>query len=361
LYAARNDVRRVCVVGAFPPPVHGMAIMNELAAGVLAQAGVDVLTFNLAPPSFGVGPISIVARMMRFIRALLLFLVSAPGSKAIYIGLSGGYGQYFESVFLLVARGFRLNVILHHHSFAYLSRKKNTFSVLNSIAGNRAVHIVLCNHMAGRLRDTYPHIGDVHVISNHSFVDYSASNCPVRTELSQIGFFSNVSQSKGVFKFLRVAEQLRAEFPSLKFVIGGPFIEPNLEAEVLKKVRSVDNVEWIGPVYGKKKQDFFHDTDLLLFPSTYVNEAEPLTIHEALSWGIPVVAIERGCISEIIDREVGLVVQKPQEYVREASEYIRALMAAPKRYESAHQAAIQLHRTRLVSRDASRGVLASLV
>jgi glycosyltransferase involved in cell wall biosynthesis len=45
-----------------------------------------------------------------------------------------------------------------------------------------------------------------------------------------------------------------------------------------------------------------------LFPTKYVNEADPLVIHEALRNGVYVIACERGAIAETLGHGAGLAV-----------------------------------------------------
>jgi len=50
--------------------------------------------------------------------------------------------------------------------------------------------------------------------------------------------------------------------------------------------------------------------DVLLFPTDYANEAEPLVIHEAIRSGAHVIACERGAIPDILSNGAGLVVPR---------------------------------------------------
>ena len=53
-------------------------------------------------------------------------------------------------------------------------------------------------------------------------------------------------------------------------------------------------------------------------PTKYKNEAEPLVIHEAMSHGVAVIAWDRGCISNIIPKNTGIVIKKDKQYVSDA-------------------------------------------
>jgi glycosyltransferase involved in cell wall biosynthesis len=58
-----------------------------------------------------------------------------------------------------------------------------------------------------------------------------------------------------------------------------------------------------------------------LFPSKYVNEAEPLVIHEALRSGVHVMACDRGAIAEMLSNGAGSVFAK-DAFVESAAELI---------------------------------------
>jgi glycosyltransferase involved in cell wall biosynthesis len=58
------------------------------------------------------------------------------------------------------------------------------------------------------------------------------------------------------------------------------------------------NVRIIGPVYGKEKDRFLKEADLMVFPTN--KDTFPIVNIEAMMWGIPVISSPRGAIPEII-------------------------------------------------------------
>src|SRR4029077_16115808 len=75
-------------------------------------------------------------------------------------------------------------------------------------------------------------------------------------------------------------------------------------------VESSSEVTYLGPVYDEAKTAFYRDLDILLFPTDYANEAEPLVIHEAMRSGVHVIACDRGAISEMLTHGAGAVCAK---------------------------------------------------
>jgi len=64
-----------------------------------------------------------------------------------------------------------------------------------------------------------------------------------------------------------------------------------------------------------------------------------VTIHEAMSRGIPVIAYGRGCIPEIIGADCGLVIDPADPFVPAALAKLESWLAEPAAFEAASQAA----------------------
>ena len=65
------------------------------------------------------------------------------------------------------------------------------------------------------------------------------------------------------------------------------------------------------------KAKFFRDTDIVLFPSSYANEAQPMVIFEALANGVPVLATTVGYIAEQLTGTLGQSNEKTMAKVTE--------------------------------------------
>jgi glycosyltransferase involved in cell wall biosynthesis len=72
-----------------------------------------------------------------------------------------------------------------------------------------------------------------------------------------------------------------------------------------------DWVQYHGAKYGAEKQVFFEQAGIFALPTFYKNECFPISILEAMSFGLPVVSTTEGAISEIvIDGETGYSIPK---------------------------------------------------
>ena len=153
-----------------------------------------------------------------------------------------------------------------------------------------------------------------------------------RSKLKTISFLSNITKEKGIIEFLDVCMRLNDEFHDLQFFLAGPLIDSEvLDDPRFRNLIESKNFFYLGPIYGDDKKNFFKNTDLLLFPTKYKIEAEPVTIIEALSYSIPVVSNDKGSITDILDNSSGLITAE-NEFVNSAYEYIKNSLANHDQY-----------------------------
>jgi len=156
----------------------------------------------------------------------------------------------------------------------------------------------------------------------------------------RLGFLGNISVEKGVLEFLDVMQALCASEAGIKGYLAGPFQDVNAEKEVKKRLNDLPQVEYVGPKYGRDKTDFFESIDVLLFPTKYAHEAEPVTVLEALAHGVPVIGWERGCLSSMIAGSEGFLVPRSTDFVPAAVRQVFAWRNVPQSYWEASKAAV---------------------
>ena len=286
-----------------------MSTVNEAMAVLAAQNGFHVVLFNTAPRSLQQTLAVRLVRLMRFIKACVAawsFSLHHAGAT-VYYSLSGGWGLLYEAVSVAGTRLLGGRVVVHHHSFRYLDAPFWPMSLLVRTAGARTTHVVLGPAMAAKVRARYPGIQDVLVMSNAVFVG-DAATCPAPPSLRRVGYLANLTPEKGLADVIATAKRSNAAGLALQFIVAGPFAEPRAESAFKEQAASVPNLTYVGPVYGADKEDFYAGIDLLIFPTRYRHEAEPLVVLEALAHGRPVIAFGRGCIPGLLADGVGAVV-----------------------------------------------------
>ena len=323
-------------LGPLPPPVHGFSTINQTMLSRLLKKS-EVHIFNTSPGLQQrralwrpLQPLRPLLRLLAGFRQFLSFLILAVTKRpnALYVGLSGGMGQIFDTFYILVARLCGANIFLHHHSFVYVNAPKAYNRVCLWLAKD-ACHITLCDVMAEKLSSTYhiPH-GRICILSNAAFLEEGRQPFPVQRparDVLTLGFISNIILEKGIVEFFDVIACLTQQGFRVKGLIAGP-VDDTIKDTFFSMLKEHKEIEYVGPVYEEKKEAYFQSIDMLLFPTKYKNEAEPLTILEALRDGIPVIAANRGCIRSIIKAHSGTVCPEIDHFVEDASEYIKSVL-----------------------------------
>lgn len=310
---------QVTLIGAFPPPVHGMALVNAAVEKALNELDAKACVIDISADDLKRSFAGRLSRLPKVLQGLFrLLTISRLKGTALYMSVSGGAGQIYEIMFALIARMRGMRLFLHHHSYAYLDHRSAATKWLSYVAGSEAVHVALSPGMVERLKALYP-IGKTTIVSNSAiFLRNSDHKSPKNRDLRTLGFLSNISAEKGVFEFLDLVAAAHKLGLPVAAKLAGPFQDQDMEVAVRSRLSVLTGVEYIGPVYGVDKDKFFSDIDVLVFPSRYKNEAEPLTLHEAMSHGVPIIAYGRGAIREIVGTDCGCVIDPVNSFVPEA-------------------------------------------
>ena len=297
-------------IGAMPPPVHGASNVNARMFEALGQGQVNVHLFDIArgrvnKPGETRSPGDQEGELRKFAR-FFRSMASAPGRKTTYLSISGGLGQVRDLLYIAISRIFCAKIYVHHHSFAYLNKRKLVTRLCVLAAGPRSDHIVLCDRMAMLLSQQYRIRRErISCLSNAAFLPISG-NTAARQTLKTVSFLSNITFEKGIATFVELANELHARGVPVQCRIAGP-AAPEVQGWLDDALAKAPYIEYLGAQYGADKKRFLEQTDLLVFPSAYANEAEPVTILEAFSFGIPTIATALGCIPGLVAEERGFV------------------------------------------------------
>lgn len=333
----------VVMVGAFPPPLHGMAAANAAMRSRLMREGCAVFVVDIANRSLGRSFWVRATRAGRVARGLFNFLrIPRDQGRTLYMSISGGLGQWYECAFAALARVRHQPLFLHHHNYSYLDHGFFVTRLLVTLAGPEATHVVLSPGMGRKLERAYPGATKLFHLSNSGLLDVETAGVPVgRKKLETIGFLANITAEKGVFEFFRLARAIeKADLP-VHILLAGPYQDDRIEARVRRLLEQTGSVEYIGPQYGAEKRAFLERVDVLVFPTRYANEAEPLVVHEALAYSAPVIAFARGAIGEVLSGGCGRPIDPQSDFTKEAMDQLKSWLKDPASFQRASKFAGQ--------------------
>jgi len=331
-------MKKILFLGPKSPPVTGYANIVESLAHCLSKQGASVKYLSTVPcflaqtfPGFSWKVLRLVY-MFVFLPFIMLLM---PFNSILYLNINGGFGQVFDALVVFVARILGKSIILQHNSYAYINRRSWLPQLLFFIAGKNARHVVNCEDMKKTLISQYKYVENVYFVSNVSILamadpEYFGTsfndNCKlvagVDKNILTLGFMGYFNKEKGLDTFSSVIN--KADDYAKGFVKGaavGPVHDEVLVEELKQKHNYL--IEFRSPVFGEKRDAFFNEIDVLLFPSRYLNEAEPLTIHHALNAGVPVISTDIGCIKGIISQLPGCYCFSQDNYIQSSVQLIK--------------------------------------
>jgi len=120
---------------------------------------------------------------------------------------------------------------------------------------------------------------------------------PAPGERNMILFLGKLQQSKGIFDLLQAVAAVRATVPGVRLICAGDGerIAVARHAERLGIADAVKFTGWVGP---SGKRALLENAALLALPS--YDEALPMSLLEAMSAGVPVIASPVGGIQEVV-------------------------------------------------------------
>jgi glycosyltransferase involved in cell wall biosynthesis len=305
---------RLCFVGPLPPPVNGFSSVCGMMLDLL-KSRMPVEVFDRAPSGRGAAR-DVVRQLFMPIK----YLVACIGrhDTVLYVALSGGRGQMIDLIYVLISKVFRRAIFVHHHSYVYI----NSPSPLNRLVFRllrTEQHIALSPNMGRSLSRVYRlDPGLIRAVSNAAFYHADEGESVQERQMAplRVGFLSNITFEKGIVDFFLVLQALSRRGIEYRAYVAGPVAAEAREV-FDKLLESATDVEYLGALYGEQKERFYRQLDIFLFPTRYVNEAEPLVIYEAMRRGVHVIACDRGSIAEMLRDGAGLV--SPQEGFVEAA------------------------------------------
>ncbi len=333
------------MVAVLPPPVNGNTVTTKGIVDLLAPLH-EVRVLNWSP---GGSRINTSFRLKKIFRVLYsgAKLLSGQRGEIAYSVACDNHGLFFNLFTLLIARIRGYRIILHHHAYSYLYKSDWRMRVLDNVIASSGYHVFGCDQMAKDFRKIYDSESPYRILPNTTVLDWEVSTLGSNTAVSndgrlRLGFISNITLEKGLVDVLETFARLREHGKDVSLLLAGP-VQSGIEETLIRDAseKYPQDLTYLGPVYGEDKATFYKSIDVLLFPTRYKVEVQPLVVAEALLEGKPVIAYGRACIPELIGDTGGASVEIHSDFVSEASRMIAEWQDDSALFEQATERASQ--------------------
>lgn len=216
---------------------------------------------------------------------------------------------YRKLIFINISYIFKKKIIYHIHGGEFHIFSKNKKIVHNTLHKCTSI-IVLSEHWKKFFENNF-NLSNVIILNNTCHYPLAKTkNDSANINLLYLGA---INQSKGIFDLIDALNILNKEgFKNYFLHIGGQGDIKNLQ-NVIKKFRLENHITLYGWVNKDLKSELFSQSDIFILPS--YNEGMPISILEAMSYNIPIIATNVGGIPEIVKNKYnGLLVEPKNIY-----------------------------------------------
>lgn len=313
----------ILLIGPTPPPYHGVSTAMQI---LLTSPIAD--TFRLVHLDIsdrrGISHVDrpdlhdVFLFAKQILRNLALIVRERPA--LFYLPISQTrLGFLRDSFFILPALMARIPVIVHLHGAHFEELYAGSGLFWKAYMGavlRRISRFIVLGDMLRPIFSRWTAPDRISVVPNGVRRD-ADSERPRRVSTRSDGnpfrviFLSSLSRQKGLLMLLQAIPPVLNAHPDVEFLIAGPWWGEASRREAGDYVASfgiTEKVCFIGPVTGRQKSEFLRSGDLFVFPGIQ-QEGQPMTVLEAMSEGLPVIATDRGCLKEtVIDGITGFIV-----------------------------------------------------
>ena len=245
-----------------------------------------------------------VRKLLCAVYAYLKFLCVIKGYDIIHINMASDASYYRKKIFVDTAYLFHKKIVIHEHGGNFVSfynrmnlkQQQNVKKTLNKASA----FIVLSREWKKFFSDIVT-VVPIQIMHNAVPVpdegrrDYSDHN---------VLFLGRICTDKGMTELLAAADRLDKKIPDMHLYLGGIYEDLYWKKEVEKRSRYITCVGWIT---GADKEKMLKDVcSVFVLPSYY--EGQPVSLMEAMSYGLASIASDIGGITEVMGSNEGVLI-----------------------------------------------------
>lgn len=247
-----------------------------------------------------------MTKLLKGILGYIVFLhamiVKRP--DLVHIHSSFGPSFYRKIPFIEMAKWFKKPIINHIHGAEFdtfyrnASVKKRT--LIKRVYDKCDVFIALSDEWKHNLSEIVSEAKIV-VIQNYSQLNYEAYEARKNRETNQrVLFLGELGKRKGCYDIPAVVKKVADVIPDVQFVLAGDGSEADKKAihNLICKEGVERNVLFPGWIRGAEKDKQLQMADVFFLPS--YNEGMPMSVLDAMGYGLPIVSTNVGGIPKIV-------------------------------------------------------------
>lgn len=221
----------------------------------------------------------------------------------VHIHSSFGPSFYRKIPFIYMAAVRRIPVINHIHGAEfdkfYLQAKAGKKKLIKKVYNRCSMLIALSDEWKDRLAEIVPE-NKIKILKNYCVIPKQVTE----KKRNQILFLGEIGERKGCFDIPVILLKAGLKKNGAEFVFAGEGKEKDIAKirGMLEEYGMSEQVYFSGWVRGEEKDRLLQESRIFLFPSYY--EGMPMSVLEAMAYGLAVITCSVGGIPTLIEHEM---------------------------------------------------------
>lgn len=331
---SEQSEKHTLLIGPLLHRREGLSLAFDLVVQGFVNRGLPFKVIDIGSnnSSRSVGSFNL-GRAFDILRALVKYWKCLLFAERIYllVGLSI-VGFFRDCLIIWSAHFLGRRVVLHVHSGGYGKFYKTQSNLIKKLIIKTLINassIVVLGHLLRKQFDFLSDANDkLYVVPNGLPFELNIDSVPKKNLSSfktiRLLYLSNLIESKGYLDCIEASRILFKERGiSVHIDFCGEFIQHKYGSvwrskqesiikfwDLIKTLGLTDVVSYHGVVTGHVKQSFLADAHVLILPTYYEWEGQPICIIEALYFGLPVIATNyRGIPEQVINNYNGFLIE----------------------------------------------------
>ena len=315
----KNSIK-VLIIGQIPPIINGQSLVTKSVLDILVEADYQVEFLPLTNLNHGNSFFLYFNKLKFYIRIIFKFLTKTIfGNYIIYLNGARSIGGTFRNVpFLIISKILRNKTILHFHCGDiddFLNGQHSVIKFLLLFTYKLSDKLVI---LSPTLRNNFSQIinqDNLVIIENGIRSPFFNSKVIRESEVIKILYLSNLIISKGYFDILIAIDHLvnKLSFTNIECNFCGDFLtsydDPELNSiekmkmdfhNYISQNNLIHYVNYKTQVLDEEKNKFLNESHILILPTNYSTEAQPLSIIEAISTGNVIISTNFRAIPDMV-------------------------------------------------------------
>ena len=244
-----------------------------------------------------------------FLIKYIFILSTDKNVKLVHIHTASRGSFFRKSIVLNIAKLFNKKVLLHIHGAEFSIFYEESPSLIKKIITDTLNKSDLILVLSEQWKNTISNIStndNIKVLYNPTVIKELNH---IKSSTIKVVFMGRLGKRKGLYDIIEAAKHLKNSDIEINLYGDG-------DIEKFEKLISDNNlqekVKLMGWVSGDKKDEVFQNSDIFILPS--YNEGLPISILEAMAYGLPIISTPVGGIPEAVEDGTNGFLIQPGDY-----------------------------------------------